>query len=383
MKSGVLFFVMLVILSASSLAVNVRLNEDFTLAQNETAELAGTSVKITLNSLEAPNCVSSFCVRKAILLIQQATLPDTEISLFEGDSREILKLPLFLDSSQLTFAGMKGDRALFIVQTLELILEKNSFLPREPVIVRARNTGTRPLVITEGGKCNPAYSIFKGENYLKLIPQRLCPPSIGRILLRENETKIIGTWDQKYYDKCKVLECDGDYVEQGDYYLFVNKIKKKISIYDPNDIYIVAKKITQKGTPITIAVQNMGNSIVEIETSPGCISGFKIKDSNGRQIILNQPGKCVSVSSVKLMPGHYQGLSVWEQLSYNHCEQADCAGNPVLEGTYTIELTTKDGKLIDKDIIISPAPEAPAEPEVVGIVEEKGFFARLWQLIFG
>src|SRR3989344_447970 len=347
MKSGVLFFVMLVILSASSLAVNVRLNEDFTLAQNETAELAGTSVKITLNSLEAPNCVSSFCVRKAILLIQQATLPDTEISLFEGDSREILKLPLFLDSSQLTFAGMKGDRALFIVQTLELILEKNSFLPREPVIVRARNTGTRPLVITEGGKCNPAYSIFKGENYLKLIPQRLCPPSIGRILLRENETKIIGTWDQKYYDKCKVLECDGDYVEQGDYYLFVNKIKKKISIYDPNDIYIVAKKITQKGTPITIAVQNMGN--------------------------------CVSVSSVKLMPGHYQGLSVWEQLSYNHCEQADCAGNPVLEGTYTIELTTKDGKLIDKDIIISPAPEAPAEPEVVGIVEEKGFFARLWQ----
>lgn len=382
MKSGVVFLVVALIFSASALAVNVRFNEEFSLGQNETALLAGTSVKITLKSLEAPNCVSgSLCARKAVFEIRQAAVPDQEISLYEGDSREILKLPLFLDSSELTFPGMNGNKAVFIVQTLQILLEKNSFLPREPVIIRARNTGSKPLTIVEGGECNPAYSIFRGEKYLKLAQKRSCPPGIGRSLLHANETKIIGTWDQKYYDKCKTAQCDGDYVEQGDYFLLVNKIKMKISVYDPNNIYIIAEKENPSGAKIPIAVQNMGNSIVEIETSPGCVSGFKLKGISNRQLTLNPPGKCAGKSLIKLLPGHYRELAVWDQTSYESCSDSACSGVQVPEGTYTIEISTPDGKTVEKDIVISKAEKMDEAPSK--LPPEEGLFARLWNYLFG
>ncbi|MFC1769329.1 hypothetical protein ACFLZX_06225 [Nanoarchaeota archaeon] len=383
MKRAFVLLVMLVLVSSAVSAINVRLNQEFSLSEGQTADFAGTTVSVTLVSIENPTCMSgSFCLKKANVVISQANYDDINVSLYEGESQEFLKLPLYLDSSQFSFLGMRGKEGIFIIQTLKVELEKNSFLPREPIVIRATNTGVKPLVIVRGGICDPSFSVYDGEKFLKLLPEKYCTPAVGRVILRENETKIVATWDQKYFDKCKYADCEGDYAPQGDYYLFVNRIKKQIAIYDPNKIYIVSEKSYPEGTPITIAAQNTGNSEVEITTSPGCVSGFTIKEKGGKKLLLNPPGQCTETSILTLLPGHFQDLSAWNQLAYNHCTSADCEGIQVAQGTYVVELNI-EGTKVDKEIVITgpvaPPPPPPPPPET----EEKGFFAGIWEWLFG
>ena len=384
MKHLGLIILFLLLCSSFALADSIHLNEEFTLDEGETALLSGSSIKLTLQSIETPSCVSgTSCTKKATILIQQTSVPDKKIFLYEGESQNLEKIPSFLDSSEITFLSMDSIHPHFIIQTLQVLLDKDSYLPQEPITIRARNTGARPIVVVEGSTCGPAFSVFQGDNYLKLTSERECPPGIGRVLLRANETKIVGTWDQKFYDNCKLKNCDGEYVTPGDYILVINNIQKRISLYDPNKIYIIVDKENAQGSPITVAAQNMGNAIVDIQTSPGCVSGFAIKDTSGKKIMLNPPGTCKEQATLKLLPGHFQELSTWNQLSYDHCINADCQGKQVPLGTYTIQLTA-GGKTIEREITIttqqeqSKADQMPPEP----LPAEKGFFARLWEKLF-